>query len=34
MSISGHTDITSFNMYHQVDNAARMNAVNRVFSDF
>ena len=34
MSISGHTDIKSFNMYHQVDNSARINAVNTVFSDF
>ena len=31
MSISGHTDIKSFNQYHQVDNTARINAVNFVF---
>jgi len=31
MSISGHTDIKSFNQYHQVDNAARLNAINSVF---
>ena len=34
MSISGHTDIKSFNMYHQVDNSARINAVNNVFKGF
>jgi len=31
MSISGHTDIKSFNQYHQVDNSARISAVNSVF---
>ena len=31
MSITGHTDIKSFNQYHQVDNTARINAVNSVF---
>ncbi len=34
MSISGHKDIKTFNMYHQVDNTARINAVNKVFSNF
>lgn len=34
MSISGHTDIKSFNQYHQVDNTARIKAVNSVFDDF
>ena len=32
MSISGHRDIRSFNIYHQVDNEAKMSAVNNVFS--
>jgi site-specific recombinase XerD len=34
MSITGHTDIKSFNQYHQVDNTARINAVNSVFDNF
>lgn len=34
MSISGHTDIKSFNTYHQVNNTARISAVNSVFGDF
>lgn len=34
MSISGHKDIKTFNMYHQVNNSARIQAVNQVFSDF
>ncbi|WP_425236064.1 tyrosine-type recombinase/integrase [Ulvibacterium sp.] len=34
MSISGHTDIKSFNQYHQVDNSARITAVNAVFNEF
>lgn len=34
MSISGHKDIKTFNMYHQVDDTARVNAVNQVFSEF
>ena len=34
MSISGHTDIKSFNTYHQVNNAARVTAINSVFNDF
>ncbi|VXB81977.1 tyrosine-type recombinase/integrase [Maribacter litoralis] len=33
MSISGHTDIKSFNQYHQVDNSARISAVNSVFDN-
>ncbi|WP_405370985.1 tyrosine-type recombinase/integrase [Nonlabens sp. Asnod2-A12] len=33
MSISGHKDIKTFNMYHQVNDTARINAVNRVFGD-
>jgi len=32
MSISGHKDIKTFNMYHQVDDTARISAVNKVFS--
>ena len=32
MSISGHTDIKSFNQYQQVDNMARITAVNSVFN--
>lgn len=32
MSITGHTDIKSFNQYHQVDNFARITAVNAVFN--
>ncbi len=31
MSISGHKDIKTFNMYHQVNDSARANAVNSVF---
>jgi len=31
MSISGHKDIRTFNMYHQVDNKTRVDAVNSVF---
>jgi len=34
MSISGHKDIKTFNMYHQVNDLARINAVNKVFSNF
>lgn len=34
MSITGHTDIKSFNMYHQVDNSARIIAVKSVFDNF
>ncbi|KPM31507.1 Integrase [Croceitalea dokdonensis DOKDO 023] len=34
MSISGHTGIKSFNQYHQVDNAARLNAITSVFDSF
>ena len=34
MSISGHTDIKSFNTYHQVNNAARVTAINSVFNKF
>lgn len=34
MSISGHKDIKTFNMYHQVNDSARMNAVNKVFGEF
>lgn len=33
MSITGHSDIKTFNMYHQVDNQARFAAVNQVFSN-
>ncbi|MFD2915821.1 tyrosine-type recombinase/integrase [Psychroserpens luteus] len=32
MSITGHKDIKTFNMYHKVDNAARKNAVEEAFS--
>lgn len=32
MSISGHKDIKSFNMYHQVNNSTRIDAVESVFS--
>jgi site-specific recombinase XerD len=32
MSISGHKDIKSFNMYHQVNNNTRIDAVESVFS--
>jgi len=31
MSITGHTDIKTFNMYHQVNNNNRIDAVNKVF---
>ncbi|NJB82049.1 tyrosine-type recombinase/integrase [Wenyingzhuangia aestuarii] len=31
MSLSGHKDIRTFNMYHQVDDKARIDAVNSVF---
>ena len=31
MSITGHKDIKTFNMYHKVDDKARFNAVNDVF---
>ncbi len=34
MSITGHTDIKSFNQYHQVDNTARINAINSVFDNY
>lgn len=34
MSISGHKDIKTFNMYHQVDNNAKINAVKSVFEKF
>lgn len=34
MSISGHKDIKTFNMYHQVNDLARVNAVNKVFGNF
>lgn len=34
MSISGHKDIKTFNMYHQVDNYAKINAVKSVFENF
>lgn len=33
MSISGHRDIKSFNIYHQVNNTARIDAVQSVFGD-
>ncbi len=32
MSITGHRDIKTFNMYHQVSSSATVNTVNRVFS--
>lgn len=32
MSISGHKDIRTFNMYHQVDDKAKIDAVRNVFS--
>ncbi|TVZ56915.1 site-specific recombinase XerD [Lutibacter sp. Hel_I_33_5] len=34
MSISGHKDIKTFNMYHQVNNEAKIEAVKSVFEDF
>ncbi len=34
MSISGHKDIKTFNMYHQVDNNAKISAVKSVFEKF
>lgn len=34
MSISGHTDIRSFNIYHQVDDLAKKDAVQKIFSNF
>lgn len=34
MSITGHKDIKSFNMYHQVDNSAKIDAVKSVFEKF
>jgi integrase len=34
MSISGHSDIKTFNMYHQVNNDAKVNAVQSVFENF
>lgn len=34
MSITGHKDIKSFNMYHQVDNSAKIDAVKSVFDNF
>ena len=33
MSISGHKDIKTFNMYHQVDDTARVKAVQMVFGE-
>ena len=32
MSVTGHTDIKSFHQYHQVDNTARITAINSVFN--
>lgn len=34
MSITGHKDFKTFNMYHQVNDSARMDAVNKAFNDF
>jgi hypothetical protein len=34
MSISGHLDIKTFNMYHQVNNDAKVSAVQSVFDSF
>ena len=34
MSISGHKDIRTFNMYHQVNNDAKIHAVKSVFENF
>lgn len=34
MSITGHKDIKTFNMYHQVDNSAKIDAVKSVFENF
>ncbi|WBX68221.1 tyrosine-type recombinase/integrase [Tenacibaculum dicentrarchi] len=34
MSISGHKDIKTFNMYHQVNNDAKIKAVKAVFEKF
>lgn len=31
MSITGHKDLKTFNMYHKVDNKARFEAINEVF---
>lgn len=33
MSITGHKDLKTFNMYHQVDNSAKINAVKSVFEN-
>ena len=33
MSITGHVDFKSFNLYHQVDDIAKIDAVNSVFGD-
>lgn len=33
MSISSHRDIKSFNIYHQVNNTARIEAVESVFGN-
>lgn len=32
MSVTGHRDIKTFNMYHQVSSMATVNAINRIFS--
>lgn len=34
MSISGRKDFKTFNMYHQVNNDAKVNAVKSVFENF
>lgn len=34
MAITGHKDLKSFNMYHQVNNEAKINAVKSVFDNF
>ena len=32
MSVTGHLDIKTFNMYHQVSSMATVNAINKIFS--
>ncbi len=34
ISISSHKDLKTFNMYHQVDNKAKVNDVKSVFENF
>ena len=32
MSVTGHRDIKTFNMYHQVSSMATVKAINRIFN--